>query len=334
MKYDSMRAFQKHLQSAGSSHVSSTYLLLSKDPFDLKEASNAIHETLGEGTAVVRMNPEREGIKAILDELCTLSLFKGIKLVFVEEAEKIGKKEQERLDEWMKGQGRGICLSLLSTSLKRNSALFHSVEKHGVVLDIPEAKPWQKDKEAVEWIKERAEMNGLVIEQAAAALLAEWIGSDKEALASELEKLALYSSPRGRITAKDVSALSEGISKESVFKLAEALLNRDGKRALVIQAGLKKEGVQPIAEIRVLRQQFEVELQVAILASSKSDEAITELFPYMKGFILQQHKKQALSYGVAALKKGLIAIDKAELMLKSVSVDPEIIVDKLIAELC
>lgn len=334
MKYDSLRAFQKHLQSASPSHLSSTYLLLSKEPFDLKEALQSLSSALGPGVTILRMNPEKEGIAPVLSELNTLSLFQGMKLVVVEEADKIAKKEQERLNDWIKGSTKGACLALASSSLRKNSALFQAVEKYGVILDVPEVKPWAKEKEAVEWILSKANEKSASLDPAAAQLLVEWIGSDKEALLMELEKLMLYTDGRGRITSKDVSALSEAVSKESVFKLAEALFNRDSKRAISIQSALKREGVQAIAEIKMLRQQFEVELQVALLAGEGQDEAIGTLFPYMKGFILQQHKKQALSYGATSLRKGLLAIDKAELMLKSVPVDPEMIVDKLIAELC
>ncbi|CRX39232.1 DNA polymerase III subunit delta [Estrella lausannensis] len=334
MKYDSLRAFQKHLQSASPSHFSSTYLLLSKEPFDLKEAVTLLSSALGSGVTVIRLNPEKEGVAPLLNELLTLSLFQGMKLVVVEEADKIAKKEQERLNDWIKGSAKGACLALVSSSLRKNSALFQLVEKYGVILDVPEVKPWAKEKQAVEWILSKAEERKASLDPAAAALLVEWIGSDKDTLLMELEKLTLYTDGKRKISCKDVSALSEAVSKESVFKLAEALFNRDARKAISIQSALKREGIQAIAEIKMLRQQFEVELQVAILASEGHDEAIAALFPYMKGFILQQHKKQALTYGAASLRKGLIAIDKAELMLKSVPADPEMIVDKLIAELC
>lgn len=334
MKYDSLRAFQKHLQSASPSHFSSTYLLLSKEPFDLKEALQSLSSALGPGVTIIQLNPEKEGVSSVLSELHTLSLFQGMKLVVLEEADKIAKKEQERLHDWIKGGTKGACLALISSSLRKNSALFQAVEKYGVILDVPEVKLWAKEKEAVEWILFKANEKGASLDSAAAALLVEWIGSDKDALLMELEKLMLYTDGRERITSKDVSALSAAVSKESVFKLAEALFNRDGKRALSIQSALKRDGIQAIAEIKMLRQQFEVELQVALLAGESQDEAIGTLFPYMKGFVLQQHKKQALSYGATSLRKGLLAIDKAELMLKSVPADPEMIVDKLIAELC
>lgn len=328
MKYDSIRAFQKHLLSAAPLHFSSAYLVLSSEQFLLKEALKEIISALGDALATVY---PREG--ELMTELSSLSLFEKRKLVIVEEADKIAKKEQELLIQWLKRPPSGCYLVLLSEGLRKGSLLYKAIEKQGIILDVPEAKPWQKEKEAVLWVQEKADLLKKRIDEKASKLLVEFVGSDKTALFSELEKLALYTGNNERIQAEDVSVLCRVVPKENIFKLSEAIFLRDGKKAVSLIVSLQHEGVQPLAILRLLRQQFEVDLQVALLARSRNVEEITNLYPYMKGFILEQHKKQAETYGISSFKKGLMAIDKAEYRIKSVPVEPDILIGTLIAEL-
>jgi len=320
MKYDNLKAFQKHLTSAAPLHLASAYLIMSDDQFLSKDALHALKEHF-KGAEIIAQE------SGIAEELSSMTLFQKKKLVIALEVESLSKKEQELVTEWIKKPGRDSYLVLVTPKLKKTTALYKAIEKYGVVLETPEVKPWAKEKETLAWLREQKP-----IDERAASLLIEFVGTDKMALHSELEKLSLYAG--SRITSPDVLSLCKAIPKENLFKLSESIFTRDGKKASRQFVSLHHEGVQPLALIRLLRQQFETDLQVAILCKQGSEGDIGELFPYMKGFILEQHKKQALSYGISSFKKGLIAIDKAEYRIKSISVDPEILLSTLIAELC
>lgn len=331
MKYDSLKAFHKHLLSAAPSHFSSAYLVLSHEDFILKEGLKYLVSALGQVDSVTCSG----STPGLLNELSSMTLFQKRKLTVVEGPEEISKKEQELVINWIKKPVQESFLVFVSEGLKRNSVLYKAVEKYGIILDVPEAKPWQKEKEALSFVHEQ--ISGVFkkkIDERAAILLVEYIGTDKRALMSELEKLAIYAIDQPMITVSDVSALCRIVPKENVFKLSEALLMRDGKRAVSLLLSLQHEGVQPLALLRLLRQQFEVDLQVALLCRQGQEEEISNLYPYMKGFILQQHKKQAESYGIASFKKGLVAIDESEVRIKSMNVEPDILIAALIGKLC
>ena len=329
VKYDSNKAFHKHLLNAAPLHFSSVYLLLSQEDFVFKEGLKHLVSVFDQADLVTLQG----SVPGLFIELSSMTLFQKRKLIVVDEAESISKKEQERVIEWIKKPQRDCILALVSAGLRRNSVLYKAVEKYGVVLDVPEAKPWQKEKEAVAFVLEQAHLLKKKIEERAALLLVEFIGSDKRALCNELEKLALYVDQRV-IESADVIVLCQLVPKENVFKLAEALFFRDGKRAVSLLLSLQKEGIQPMNILRLIRQQFEVDLQVALLCKQSREEEISTLYPYIKGFILQQHKKQAENYGIASFKKGLVAIDEMEICLKNITVEPNILMAALIGKLC
>jgi DNA polymerase-3 subunit delta len=122
-----------------------------------------------------------------------------------------------------------LVLCMHGASLDKRKALYKTILKKGVVVDSPALR----DYEVPRWIPEYYAGRGLQIEPEAAALLAEFAGTDLSRIAVETDKM-VKNLPEGvtTVTVKDVET-NVGISREfSIFELTRQLSYRNAAAAL------------------------------------------------------------------------------------------------------
>jgi DNA polymerase-3 subunit delta len=95
------------------------------------------------------------------------------------------------------------------------------------------------------WIAARMRQAGLQPDNGAIALIADRVEGNLLAAGQEIEKLRLLLG-EGKVSADDVSSAVANSSRFDVFKLVDAALTGDAKRALKILTGLRAEGVEPV----------------------------------------------------------------------------------------
>ena len=98
------------------------------------------------------------------------------------------------------------------------------------------------------WIAARMRQAGLQPDRGAIAMIADRVEGNLLAAGQEIEKLRLLLG-EGRVTAEDVSNAVANSSRFDVFKLADAALAGDARRALRILSGLRAEGVEPVVVV-------------------------------------------------------------------------------------
>ena len=150
-------------------------------------------------------------------------------LVVVKEAQMM--KDIEQLEPYCKNplDSTVLVLYLHGASLDKRKALYKTILKTGVVLESNALR----DYEVPRWIPDYYAGRGLEIEPEAAALLAEFAGTDLARIAVETDKM-VKNLPEGakRVTVKDVEN-NVGISREfSVFELTKQLSYRNAPAAL------------------------------------------------------------------------------------------------------
>ena len=122
-----------------------------------------------------------------------------------------------------------LVLCMHGASLDKRKALYKTILKKGVVVDSPALR----DYEVPRWIPEYYAGRGLQIDPEAAALLAEFAGTDLSRIAVETDKM-VKNLPEGvtTVTVKDVET-NVGISREfSIFELTRQLSYRNAAAAL------------------------------------------------------------------------------------------------------
>lgn len=95
------------------------------------------------------------------------------------------------------------------------------------------------------WIGERMRRVGLQPNREAVAMIADRVEGNLLAAGQEIEKLRLLHG-EGAVTLADVSAAVANSSRFDVFKLVDAALAGDAKRAIKVLAGLQAEGIEPV----------------------------------------------------------------------------------------
>ena len=105
------------------------------------------------------------------------------------------------------------------------------------------------------WIAARMRKAGLQPDRSAVAMIADRVEGNLLAAGQEIEKLRLIHG-EGKVSAADVSTAVANSSRYDVFKLVDAALGGDPKRALTILAGLRAEGVEPVIVVWALTREL------------------------------------------------------------------------------
>lgn len=338
MKYNNLRAFEKHLEGAAPQHFSDIYMILGKEEFERKAALDflikiVLKKEVSPDLCLQIFDAERHSADIILSELETLAFFAKKRLIAVHNVDKFDKPSTVKLEAYFAAPNRSSCLILIAPSVNRATNFYKNAEKVGVILDIPEEKMWEREKSLAEWLRTAASAEGKHIESSTCQLLIKQLGTDQSLLQQELLKLTCYVGQRSSINEKDVTAICGSVNSENAWQLGEAIFRRD-PAALRISKALLNEGVALIALLRQIRSQFQTEFNIcSILMQGGSSEDIAREYPYMKGQILDRHIHNARSYGMPSLKDGLLKIDHTELQAKNSSVDPDFLAEMLIIKL-
>jgi DNA polymerase III subunit delta len=339
LKYTNIRAFEKHLADASPHHFGELYLILSKDAFVRHQTVNHLLSVMAPASArqefsITSFDCGEISIDDLFQELESFSLFSNKRIISLQHLDKASKAFNDKLEAYL-GPGRlPATLVISSSALSANTKLFKKIEKLGIILDIPEEKPWEKERSAQEWLITHAAAQNKKLDGQAAHVLIKQIGTDPALLHQELEKLICYTEGRKEITSPDIHAICSTVNIETIWQLGDAIFRRDAGTALRISKGLLDDGTAFLGLLRQIRAQFETKFQIAtLLASGGSPSDVTHFFPYMKGSILDQHVQAAKNYGLQKLKEGLLKIDEMEIKAKNSQADPDILNEILMTRL-
>lgn len=157
--------------------------------------------------------------------------------MIVRDIEKLGKDALTALSSYAADPSPMTILALAGEKLAKNTKLYKAVERTGEVLarqldkrDVPEFVVWlfrQKSK---------------AVEPDAVTELIASVGYDLHRLSAEVDKAATYAGERDTVTPADIRAVTVGAATTRVWEFAEALGDRDCRRALQRVAALEKEG--------------------------------------------------------------------------------------------
>lgn len=338
MKYDNLRAFEKHLEGAKPLHFSPLYLVMCKEEFECREATALLLNHLLEGQNRELTLKTVEGphahIDQLLNDLYSQSMFVPMKVIWIKQAEKLKKGLMDQLEPYLSRIPRGQYLLLSSEGIAKNTRFYKAAEKEGVVLEIPELKPWEKEKRLIEWVSKKAVESRKLLSLQACQGLVKHVGCDAQILGQELEKLFCYVGVRQEITLQDVAHICTSQHDDSVWQLGEAILRKDTAAALQISRYLLVNGQALILLLRQLRSQFQTQLQIStLLRQGKDASHVQQEYPYMKGQILERNISYATHYGFERLRQAMLALEATEMGIKNSQADEQLLADLLMIQL-
>lgn len=277
---------------------------------------------------------EKLTLNGLMGDLSTGNLFSSKRLVIIHDADKLDKAVTSRLESYFEKPNPDVCLAFSADSLSHSSNFYRKGEKIGIIFEVVEEKPWEKEQSIQTWIAATVTAEGKKITQPASQALVKALGMQQATLYNELQKLICFIGDRSEIQPADIAAVTSSLAVETGWQLGEALFRRDASTALRIAKAILSDGTPLIVLLRQIRSQFQTEYQVSsILATGGDANAVAKQFPYMKGTILERHLGMARGYGQKRFKKALLAIDNAELKSKNSATDPELLLELTIIKL-
>ena len=338
MKINNLKAFEKHVKDASPNHLSNVYLIIGKEAFNSKAAARYIIEALlpshsSHDTALRWFDADKHSVQDLLVELNTLSFLSDRKVIGLHNTDKLSKDALKQLENEFERLPSSFFLLLLASSIASNTTFYKKAEKSGVILEISEMKPWEKERYLIDWVREEITKKGRGVSHQLCHAFVKRVGMDQSQLVQEIEKLLCYIGENKEITINDLHAIVSNSPEESIWELGEAIFSKESSSALRIARSLMSDEAQLFSLLRQIRYQFQTKYQVLGLYEQSGTAGVTQEFAYMKGQILDQHLRLAQQYGRERFHKGLLAIDRAEIDAKNSKGSPELILDMLIIKL-
>ena len=270
------------------------------------------------------------------DKLFQYSMFIKKKLFFLENlfsSQKFKEKFLEKIKEIAKSQD--LIVVFEKKQLPKRDKLFLNLKKYGKSQEFEHLK----GKVLENWIKNEFQKEKIKVSEQAMNLLLEFIGNDLWQLSNEIKKLVCLKKPLKasdlieEVKSEDVETLIKPKLEANIFKIIDALSQKNKKKALrLIQENLLKEN-KPLAILNMINFQF----RGLLIAKTLMEEGKT-LNDFLKLNILKPYPTRkcwyaSTGFSLNQLKKIYQKIFEADLNVKTGKIQPEEGLKMLVAEI-
>jgi DNA polymerase-3 subunit delta len=330
------------------------YILHGPDDFSLREELGRIKDGLGDREALASnttfFEGKQVGLNQLMDACMALPFLGTHRLIIVEgllsrssnsskgdedEADegktaKKGKGEWKALKDCVGGMPPSTVLVLVDGEVNKTTALYKGLAPLAQVREFP----LRRGRELREWIKGRVRQGEGAISSDAVNLLASMVGENLWVLASEIEKLLIYTAGRP-IDQEDVEEVVSYAREANVFAMVDAIIEGRSARAASLLHLSIEEGAAPpyllfmiTRQLRLLVQSKELSMQRCRRADIKSQLGIT------KDFVLDKALEQGHHYSMERLEHVYRQLLETDRSIKRGLMKGEMALDLLIADLC
>ena len=206
------------------------YVIAGKDKFLV---DGSCHKLLDElltpdqrAMALFNADPEKTAIVDIFDELRTMPFLADRRVVVIKDADDFVSQYRQQLEKYFDNPSPCGVLILTVRTWPKTTRLARKLTTAGTLITAAELKPWQLPRYIMDYTRTE---HGKTISKPAAEMLVELVGDDPAALASEVEKLAVYTDPQKQITPDHIEALIGHNRLFNAFAVIDAMTA--GKRA-------------------------------------------------------------------------------------------------------
>ncbi len=218
----------------------------------------------------------------------------------------------------------------------RYERLTETLGEHCGMVELARAN----EEDAMRWAVATAQEAGNRLEPDAARELVDALGADMMLVSSELEKLLLYATGRGRITLGDVETMVLSAKQRTLYELTDAISAHDRVRALALLQGLLNSSDagedSAIGHLYMLAKTFRqmlVILEKNVRDSRAIWQALWQGFR-MPPFAADDLIRQARRYkSRRELTRALRLVARADLELRSSPPDKRLVLERLVYEL-
>ncbi len=328
------------------------YILSGQDGFSLAQSLEEIKRGIGDGVAVATNTTTLEGRQIALEQLraaCETAPFLAERrLVIVKglldrfEAKNRSRRwkkttstanqqdEYKSMGAYIAGIPDSTILVLIEDRIRSNNPLFRELSAKAEVKSFP----FLRDAKLRQWIQKRVTDEGGSITPQAMALLTKLVGSNLWIMASEINKLILFTSGR-RIEEEDARIVVSRAEQASGFTMVDAILEFKSGEAERLLQQLLQGGAAPAYLLVILTRQVQMVVRAKEMGGQRiSKIEIQRRLGLTSEFALRKTLEQASRYPMERLKQVYRKLLEADLSIKTGRYGGELTLNILIAELC
>jgi len=326
------------------------YILTGEDGFSLHQSLEGIKASIGDQTTLEANTTLLDGQKVTVDQMrtvCEAAPFLSEKRLVViqgllerfEPRSKPGRgrtgtsnhqNEYKELGEYISQIPESTILVLIDGKIASKNPLFGQLSGKAKVMTFP----LLRHERLRQWIQKRVAGAGGSITAGAVELLTRFVGGNLWIMASEIDKLVLFSSGRD-IEEEDVSRLVSYAREANVFAMVDAVLEFKAGAAEQQLGRLLQQGVAPTHLMAMLARQVRMIVRVREMRNQrKSRTEIQSRLGLTSDYALQRTLEQADRYSMARIKEVYHRLLETDLSIKTGKYDAEFAFTILIAELC
>ena len=240
--------------------------------------------------AVSRFDLSETNVEAVVDDALTPPFFGSRKLIVAGDADFFTAAKSssgidhhtDRLAEYLESPAEFsvIVFTVRADKLDERKKLVKGIKQLGGLVPFP---PLDAD-ELAQWVRRQADRLGFALEEGAEQAIIMSCGANLQAIAGEMEKLALFAGPQGKVGKADVERMVAQSTEQNVFVMIDELVNLRVDRALELFHELLRRKEDPAKITALMARQFRNMLLIKRLAeqgfSQQQIAARLSLHPY------------------------------------------------------
>jgi DNA polymerase-3 subunit delta len=264
---------------------------------------------------------------SLLDEMAGLPMLAERRLVELHNAPGLRPEVQEALARWILAEGSGP-QTVLAVLWPQELAgpLGEALAARGLAVDCRLDEAGRR-----QWLERALGRLGVDSEPGVPEALARRAGNDLRHLASQLDKLAAYAGPGGKVTVAAVEELVSRSAEVKTWELTAAIGKRNLRGALQVLHTLLAEGEAPGALLSYLNSYLRGLAQVAALPGGAAE--IARAIPGKREFQVRMTLEELRTWSPSELRGAFELLCRADGRIKSGS-DPRLVLELLLLQLC
>ncbi len=190
-----------------------------------------------------------------------------------------------------------------------------------------------KGESLVGWLINHVKDKGKSLSLDNARFLIDIVGENREMLEAQLEKIFVYLDKENEITLSTIKSLSTALKEYTVFDLQNSLGKKNKSSALKVAYSMLEKGAEPVYMISMLTRYFTGLSRIKELKANKVPDQIAAKIVGTHPYYYKDYLAARQIYSDSELYNAAQSLLKADLSLKTTSIDNKTLITILISEI-
>lgn len=310
------------------------YLFYGEEGFLIEEAIGDIKERLIHGSFgdfnLELFYAKENSPSEIINSAYTLPVLSPKRLIIVRDAHKFSRDQLDKFIPYLKQPSPTACVVFIFREVDINGGFFREFKKIGEVVRFRQLY----ERDIPTWIKKKVARVKRRITGEACEYLLTMVGGKLADLSNEIEKVALYVGDKRLIELKDVKQSVAEAPFHSIFDLVRYVGKGDIEKALRALHSLLETGTHPLVVLKMISRQFRYIWKTKEIVDQGGDDEAVRKNLKISGYSVRSYMDQAKRITYERIPHYFDAILTCDLAIKSSQAKEQILLEKLIFDLC